>query len=118
MLLYIPSSKFSFVYLGVEYIFFNRVNPVANTMMKKILNRIAAEENVKLDTFALEALLEKSHGDIRLAINALQFECIKTDGFQDAFDISSDSESEQDFAPTSVDIKEYFYHSLLLYLFY
>ncbi|KFM61658.1 Cell cycle checkpoint protein RAD17, partial [Stegodyphus mimosarum] len=50
-------------------------NPVAPTMMMKVLNRVGASYP-KLNKSDLEAIVVNSMGDIRNAINSLQFLCI------------------------------------------
>ncbi|XP_067425285.1 cell cycle checkpoint protein RAD17 [Emydura macquarii macquarii] len=59
-------------------------NPVAPTMMMKVLNRIAtaeasmnAEKFVVLDKTSLELICKGCSGDIRSAINSLQFSSLK-----------------------------------------
>ncbi|EQC30673.1 hypothetical protein, variant [Saprolegnia diclina VS20] len=49
-------------------------NPVASGMMKKYLGRIAARENVHVSSSQLSAIVEQSHGDLRHAVNTLQFQ--------------------------------------------
>ncbi|KDO33599.1 hypothetical protein SPRG_19229 [Saprolegnia parasitica CBS 223.65] len=43
-------------------------------MMKKYLGRVAARENVRLSSTQLSAIVEQSHGDLRHAVNTLQFQ--------------------------------------------
>jgi DNA polymerase III delta prime subunit len=83
-------------FASFSYPDFLRVNPVTKTMLKKILSNIAAEENIRADRFDLEALIEKCEGDIRFAINSLQFECIGSnfDSQEEIIDLSSDLESD------------------------
>ncbi|XP_006004443.1 cell cycle checkpoint protein RAD17 isoform X2 [Latimeria chalumnae] len=59
-------------------------NPVAPTSMMKVLNQIAIQEASRsggkitiLDKTSLELLCTGSSGDIRSAINSLQFSCLK-----------------------------------------
>ncbi|EDO34493.1 predicted protein, partial [Nematostella vectensis] len=67
--------------LGVTSISFN---PIARTSLVKTLNRIASSENQKAGREfvlpgkeAIEGLAQSSTGDIRTAINALQFSCLR-----------------------------------------
>uniref|UniRef100_A0A8C5ELQ0 RAD17 checkpoint clamp loader component n=1 Tax=Gouania willdenowi TaxID=441366 RepID=A0A8C5ELQ0_GOUWI len=75
-----------------------RFNPVAPTTMKKVLTCISTQEAAKscgklsaLDQAALEMLCSGSSGDIRSAINSLQFSC------------SSDTSLEKDLWRTTKD---------------
>jgi len=69
--------------LGIRHIAFN---PVAPTNMVRALAAVAKEESASgvrdfrvPDKESLTALAESSSGDIRAAVNALQFACLKSD---------------------------------------
>jgi cell cycle checkpoint protein len=69
--------------MGIRQIAFN---PIAPTSMVKVLTAIAKEEAANgvrefrvPDKESLGSLAESSSGDIRAAINALQFACLKSD---------------------------------------
>lgn len=47
--------------------------------MRKILKNIAVQENLFLPAARLEQIIQESDGDIRLAINTLQFQSIPID---------------------------------------
>ena len=49
------------------------INPVAPTKMKKILTRIVATEKVGISDQQIDVIVQQHDGDIRHAINALQF---------------------------------------------
>lgn len=53
--------------------FINRFNSIPNTQIKKVLNSIASCENLHLPNSQMENLIDTSNGDIRQAINSLQF---------------------------------------------
>ncbi|KAH3732420.1 cell cycle checkpoint protein RAD17 [Pelomyxa schiedti] len=72
-LLYEVVSREFFSNPGVSVI---SVNPVTATMMEKILRRVALMEGFpQISNTVLSMLAENSGGDIRTAINALQFYC-------------------------------------------
>ncbi|CAO3621358.1 unnamed protein product [Mucor hiemalis] len=48
-------------------------NSIPNTQIKKVLNSIASCENLHLPNSQMENLIDTSNGDIRQAINSLQF---------------------------------------------
>lgn len=67
--------------LSIENISFN---PVALTILTKVLTRIATQESIKgpykfsvPSKMTLESLAMSSNGDVRGAVNALQFACLK-----------------------------------------
>ena len=49
-----------------------RFRPVSNTEIQKVVDRIAAEENLDLGEGAVEALIYIARGDVRRAVNTLQ----------------------------------------------
>ncbi|KAI8982112.1 Rad17 cell cycle checkpoint protein-domain-containing protein [Mycotypha africana] len=53
---------------------FIKLNPVTIAKMKKILDKVMKEENLSISDDTLEDLLVLSNGDIRLALNNLQFQ--------------------------------------------
>eukprot|EP00727_Mastigamoeba_balamuthi_P013978 m51a1_g9202 putative cell cycle checkpoint protein Rad17 (1091) ;mRNA; f:111193-116117 len=52
-----------------------KINPVAQRTLEKALAAIAQEEGFNLSPASLSDIAEQSAGDIRCAINALQFSC-------------------------------------------
>ncbi|CAO0797710.1 unnamed protein product [Mucor circinelloides] len=53
-----------------------KFNPVAKTNMNKALKRILSQEHVVVPKEHLDEIIEKSDGDLRAAINNLQFDSI------------------------------------------
>ena len=49
-----------------------RFRPVSNTEIQKVVDRIAAEENLDMGEGAVEALIYIARGDVRRAVNTLQ----------------------------------------------
>lgn len=86
--------------LGIHQISFN---PVAPTSMSKTLTRIAAAESSKgrhrfpmPSKSTIDAIAQVSNGDIRSAINALQFACLKDTGdLEDVLESRVESKSKK-----------------------
>eukprot|EP01105_Mastigella_eilhardi_P022018 TRINITY_DN538_c1_g1_i6.p1 TRINITY_DN538_c1_g1~~TRINITY_DN538_c1_g1_i6.p1 ORF type:complete len:182 (+),score=45.39 TRINITY_DN538_c1_g1_i6:531-1076(+) len=60
------------------------MNPVAQRRLEKCLRVVAQKEGYQPSAKALAALAVNSGGDIRAAINALQFFCLNNNGSADA----------------------------------
>ncbi|OQR81054.1 hypothetical protein ACHHYP_16824 [Achlya hypogyna] len=67
-------AVFSAEVVGSPLVHAIHCNPVAAGMMKKYLGRLAARERVALTPTQLGAIVEASHGDLRHAVNTLQFQ--------------------------------------------
>lgn len=78
----IPQSKFPVIFTANEYdrklqslykiVERVSVNRIRATSVKKVLNRVATQENIVVADEILEALAEKAGGDLRSAINDFQ----------------------------------------------
>lgn len=65
-----------YLYAGIYTRYPNRFNPIASSLMVKALSRILSVEgagHAQPNKEVLSALVETSGGDIRSAVNALQF---------------------------------------------
>lgn len=55
------------------YVIIFRCNPISPTNLCRAILRIANEEGLNLPKEVLDSLASNSHGDIRAAVNGLQF---------------------------------------------
>lgn len=62
-----------FIYL---FIFVISINPVAPTVIVRALKKICMDEKMDLSVEQIEQIGESSGGDIRSAVNSLQFLCL------------------------------------------
>lgn len=60
-------------FLSSPKVTWTTLNPIAPTKMKKVLTSIAQKENPTISADVINAICEKSDGDLRQAINSLQF---------------------------------------------